>query len=41
VLQLFAVPFDEDSSVWFLDTIFIEAMYGLHRKVTLNEKIVG
>jgi 26S proteasome regulatory subunit N8 len=41
VLQSFAVPFDEDSAVWFADTNFIEEMYALHRKVTLKEKIVG
>jgi 26S proteasome regulatory subunit N8 len=44
VLQCFAVPFEEepaDPSVWFVDTNFIDDMYGLHRKVTLKEKIVG
>jgi 26S proteasome regulatory subunit N8 len=41
VLQSFAVPFDEEGSVWFLDTNFIEEMYALHRKVTLKERIVG
>jgi 26S proteasome regulatory subunit N8 len=40
-LQSFAVPFDEDGAVWFVDTNFIEEMYALHRKVTLKERIVG
>jgi 26S proteasome regulatory subunit N8 len=44
VLQCFAIPFEEepaDPTVWFVDTNFIDDMYGLHRKVTLKEKIVG
>jgi 26S proteasome regulatory subunit N8 len=44
VLQSFAVPFEEDQndpSVWFLDTNYIDEMYALHRKVTMKEKIVG
>ena len=43
-LQCFAIPFEEDptdTSVWFVDTNFIDEMYALHRKVTLKEKIVG
>jgi len=44
IVQCFAVPFEEDandSSVWFVDTNFIDEMYGLHKKVTLKEKIIG
>jgi 26S proteasome regulatory subunit N8 len=41
ILSSFAVPFDEDGAVWFIDTNFIEEMYTLHRKVTLAERIVG
>ena len=44
IVQCFAVPFEEDlndPTVWFVDTNFIEEMFGLHKKVTLKEKIVG
>lgn len=40
----FAVPFEEDekdSSVWFLDHDYLEAMFGMFRKVNARERIVG
>jgi 26S proteasome regulatory subunit N8 len=44
ITQCFGIPFEEDEkdpSIWFVDTNFIDEMYGLHKKVTLKEKIVG
>jgi 26S proteasome regulatory subunit N8 len=44
VVQCFAVPFEEelnDPTVWFVDNNFIEDLHGLHRKVALEERIVG
>jgi len=37
----FAVPFDEEDKVFFLDDDFLESMYGMFYKVAAREKIVG
>jgi len=37
----FAVPFDEEDKVYFLDDDFLESMYGMFYKVAAREKIVG
>ncbi len=37
----FALPFEEDKQVWFLDHIYNEDMYGMFRKINAKEKIVG
>lgn len=44
VSNSFAVPFEEDPkdpSVWYLDHNFLENMFGMFRKVSAKEKIVG
>lgn len=38
------MPFDEDPkdpTIWYIDRNFLETMYGMFRKVTSKEKIVG
>mmetsp|Transcript_12745 Transcript_12745/g.14677 ORF Transcript_12745/g.14677 Transcript_12745/m.14677 type:complete len:138 (-) Transcript_12745:22-435(-) len=44
VSNSFAVPFEEDPkdpSIWYLDHNFLENMFGMFRKVSAKEKIVG
>mmetsp|Transcript_9646 Transcript_9646/g.10986 ORF Transcript_9646/g.10986 Transcript_9646/m.10986 type:complete len:295 (+) Transcript_9646:272-1156(+) len=44
VSNSFAVPFEEDpkdNSIWYLDHNFLENMYGMFKKVSAKEKIVG
>jgi 26S proteasome regulatory subunit N8 len=41
ITNCFAVPFEEDKSIWFLDHIYHEDMYGMYRKINAKEKIVG
>ena len=37
----FALPFEEDDQIWFLDHIYHEEMYHMFRKINSKEKIVG
>lgn len=42
--EKFSVPFDEDEkdkSVWFMDHDYLEAMYGMFKKVNARERVVG
>mmetsp|Transcript_16991 Transcript_16991/g.25120 ORF Transcript_16991/g.25120 Transcript_16991/m.25120 type:complete len:316 (-) Transcript_16991:139-1086(-) len=44
VTNSFAVPFEEDlknPSVWYLDHNFLESMFGMFKKVSVKERIVG
>jgi len=41
VLNCYAVPFEEDGSVWFLDHNYHENMARMFRKVTARENVVG
>eukprot|EP00884_Botryococcus_braunii_P014364 jgi/Botrbrau1/22929/Bobra.0030s0007.1 len=44
ITNSFAVPFEEDdrdTKIWFLDHSYMEAMYGMFKKVNAREKIVG
>lgn len=44
VANSFAVPFEEDSKnpdIYFLDHDYLEAMFGMFRKVNAREKIIG
>ncbi|EOB13672.1 26S proteasome non-ATPase regulatory subunit 7 [Nosema bombycis CQ1] len=41
VTNSFAIPFEEDSSSWFLDTSYLQNMFELFHKVNSKEIIVG
>lgn len=44
ITNCYAVPFEEDPKeprVWFLDHIYHENMYGMFRKISAREKVVG
>ena len=41
ITNCFAVPFEEDEKIWFLDHIYHEEMYLMFRKINSKEKIVG
>lgn len=41
VSNCYAIPFEEDKDVWFLDHVYHEDMYGMYRKIQSKERIVG
>jgi len=41
ILNSYAVPFEEDGNVWFLDHNYHEEMYAMFKKVNAREKVVG
>ncbi len=41
ITNCYAVPFEEDQTIWFLDHVYHEDMYGMFRKINAKEKIVG
>jgi len=44
VLQItnsYALPFEEDKDIWFLDHVYHEDMFGMFRRINAKEKIVG
>ncbi|KAI0981626.1 hypothetical protein GJ496_001999 [Pomphorhynchus laevis] len=41
ITNSFAVPFDEDKDVWFMDEDYLDTMWQMFRKVNARERIVG
>ncbi|CAD8126776.1 unnamed protein product [Paramecium sonneborni] len=44
ITNSYALPFEEDpkdQNIWYLDHIYNETLFELHRKININEKIVG
>lgn len=41
VTNCFAIPFEDDEDIWFVDHIYHEEMYMMFRKINSKEKIVG
>lgn len=41
ITNAFAVPFEEEHNMFFLDTSYLLSMYALVKKITLDEKILG
>lgn len=41
ITNCFAVPFEDDDDIWFVDHIYHEEMYMMFRKINSKEKIVG